>query len=135
MDERSFHVGDVLSVTAGLLLSPRHMDGVYDILNFLTGDNLWTHQLPRACSAAGPWLLEKYPALRAPTDEAREAAKRDDWMVAHQQWLIDAAVRHGSHFTIEPMPPGSWLRVDPVKEAQAMVGEERVIVATVEPAP
>ena len=32
------------------------MDGIYDILNFLTGDNLYTHQLPRAMRECEPWL-------------------------------------------------------------------------------
>ena len=52
---RDFHIGDILSVTTGRLVSPRRMDGVYDILNFMTGDNLFTHQLPRAArECAGP---------------------------------------------------------------------------------
>ena len=29
---RYFHIGDVLTITTGCLLSPRHMEGVYDIL-------------------------------------------------------------------------------------------------------
>jgi hypothetical protein len=37
---RPFHLGDVLTITTGRLVSPRHMDGVYDVLNFMTGDNL-----------------------------------------------------------------------------------------------
>lgn len=45
---KRFHLGDVLSITTGHLLSPRHMEGVYEILNHMTGDQLFTHQLPRA---------------------------------------------------------------------------------------
>lgn len=37
---KAFHIGDVLTVTTGRLVSPRHMYGVYEILNFLTGDRL-----------------------------------------------------------------------------------------------
>lgn len=47
MNTRNFHLGDILSVTTGCLLSPRRMEGVYDILNFMTADNLFTHQLGR----------------------------------------------------------------------------------------
>ena len=43
---REFPLGVVLSITTGKLLCP--IGDVYDILNFLTGDNLFTHQLPRA---------------------------------------------------------------------------------------
>jgi hypothetical protein len=60
---KEFSLGDVLSITTGRLLSERHMDGVYDILNWMTGDNLYTHQLPRDGKACEPWLIEQYPQL------------------------------------------------------------------------
>ena len=58
---KQFHLGDVLSVTSDFLLSPRKIDGVYDILNYMTGDDLYTHQLPRASKECKPWLLRKHP--------------------------------------------------------------------------
>jgi hypothetical protein len=45
--ENFFILGDVLNITMGRIVSPRHMDGVYDILNFMIGDDLFTHQLLR----------------------------------------------------------------------------------------
>ena len=60
---RHFHIGDVLTVTTGMLLSPRGMDGVYDILNFLTGENLCTHQLPRALKEVVGIVYEQHPQL------------------------------------------------------------------------
>ena len=63
MKTKKFHLGDVLSITTGRLVSPRHMDGVYDILNFMTGDNLFTHQLPRASDECKPHLLAQFPQL------------------------------------------------------------------------
>lgn len=35
---RDFELGDILSITTGALVSRRHIDGVYDILNWMTGD-------------------------------------------------------------------------------------------------
>lgn len=61
--KRTFHISDVLSITTGKLVSTRHMDGVYDILNFLTQDSLFTHQLPAACDECAPVLLAKHPEL------------------------------------------------------------------------
>ena len=58
-----FSVSDVLSATTGRLVSDRHMEGIYEILNFLTGDNLFTHQLPRAMNECKPWLRSQFPAL------------------------------------------------------------------------
>lgn len=34
MTARNFHLGDILSITTGRLVSRRHMEGVYDLLNF-----------------------------------------------------------------------------------------------------
>lgn len=48
METKSFHIGDVLSAMTGTLVSPRHIGGVYDVLNWMTGESLMTHQLPRA---------------------------------------------------------------------------------------
>src|SRR5579871_5263795 len=56
-ETRKFHLSDVLTVTTGLVLSNRHMEGVYDILNYMTGESLFTHQLPRAMVACRPSLF------------------------------------------------------------------------------
>src|SRR5215469_4293666 len=62
---REFHIGDILSVTTGRLVSPRHIGGVYDILGWMTGDSLFTHQLPRAAEECAPSLREQFPDLAA----------------------------------------------------------------------
>ncbi len=58
-----FHIGDIASITTNKLLSPTKMEGIYNILNFLTGDELWTHELPFASDFVKPYLLEQYPKL------------------------------------------------------------------------
>lgn len=63
METKLFHLGDVLSITDGRMMSPRHMDGIYDILSFMTGDSLFTHQLPRAMKECQPFLLKQHPQL------------------------------------------------------------------------
>src|SRR5213080_1242489 len=57
---RSFHLGDLISITTGRLVSPRHIGGVYDIIDFVTGVQHMTHQIPRAADAVKPWLLEQH---------------------------------------------------------------------------
>jgi hypothetical protein len=58
---RSFSLGQVLSVTTGTLLCP--IGEVYEILDYLSGEALMTHQLPRVSREAEPWILEQHPAL------------------------------------------------------------------------
>lgn len=47
MTTKTFHVGDILSVITGRLVSPTHMDGIYAICSHLAGESVMTHQLPR----------------------------------------------------------------------------------------
>ena len=63
---RQFHIGDVLSISTDRFVSTRGMDGVYDILKYMTGDNLFTHQLPAAVEKCRPALLAQFPVLESP---------------------------------------------------------------------
>ena len=58
-----FHISDVLTLTTTKLVSSRHMDGVYDILQFLTGRDVYTHQVPGAMKACEPYLRSQFPSL------------------------------------------------------------------------
>lgn len=60
---KEFHISDVLSITTGRLVSNRHVEGVYDILNYMIDDDLYTHALPRACDECKPQLKADYPQL------------------------------------------------------------------------
>lgn len=60
---REFHIGDVISITHPMLVSPRKMEDIYDILNWMTGENLFTHQLVRASKECRPILQRLYPEL------------------------------------------------------------------------
>jgi len=45
---RLFGLGCVLSVTTGRVLSRQGMSGIYELLDFMTTDSLYSHQLWRA---------------------------------------------------------------------------------------
>lgn len=63
-EAREFDLADILSVTTELLLSHRHMDGLYDLMGFMVGEDLMTHQLPRAARACKPELLQRCRSTR-----------------------------------------------------------------------
>jgi hypothetical protein len=63
MATQSFHLGDILSITTGRLVSPAGVDGIYNILSFLTGDDLSFIQLPLASDAVKDSIFEQYPWL------------------------------------------------------------------------
>ncbi len=66
MKKKLYHVADVLTITTRYLLSPRGVPAIYDILNFMSGDDLFTHQLPRVAKECTPYLLEQFPQLDSP---------------------------------------------------------------------
>lgn len=138
MQTKQFHLGDVLSITTGRLVSPRHIDGVYDILNFMTGDNLFTHQLPRASDECKPYLVEQFPQLaRAEMDSA--LAELDDALKSKTgkadvekivaSWLAKQVAKFGEMFEVKPIPTDAHEVKNPIAEAAEMMGgPEKVIV-------
>lgn len=69
-NSRIFHLGDVLSVTTSRLLSPRYMDGLYDLIQFLTDEPPNHEQLPALMDACRVYLIRLRPDLQdLDTDE------------------------------------------------------------------
>jgi hypothetical protein len=124
MATKKFHVGDVLSITTGRLVSPRHIDGVYDILNFMTGDNLFTHQLPRALNECRPHLLEQLPQLKA-TDASGVTSEN------LQKWLDEQVVRFGEQLTVHDIPEGRHEFRNPLDEAAELRGGADKVIPVV----
>lgn len=122
---KEFHLGDVLSITAGKLISPRLMDGVYDILNYMTGVSLFTHQLPRAHDVCGPHLLKQFPQLK---DVNCEGINPDNW----RERLDELVKEFGETLVVAPLPEGAYIRIDPITEARTVLGPEKVIFAKVD---
>lgn len=60
---KSFHISDVVSATTGRLVSLNGMQGIYDILSYMAGTDLFTHQLPTVSRQAEPLLKKAYPFL------------------------------------------------------------------------
>ncbi|MGY1549547.1 DUF7736 domain-containing protein [Streptomyces sp. MN6] len=123
MNTRNYPLADILTMTTGRLLSHRHMDGVYDIANYMTGDNLMTHQLPRAAEACGPALLAQHPKLQGVEPPA--GIDVPDLMA----WLVNAERELGEQLPVAPLAAGQWDRQDPLEELCDMAGPEKVIVA------
>lgn len=120
---RMFDIGDVLSVTTGRLVSARGIEGVYDILGYMTRDNLLTHQLPRAQVACNPVLCAQYPDL--PNEANVPELTPEAW----QGWLREQRDRFGD--TLEVVPLAEWEHRDPVAELVAKKGAENVVVVVV----
>jgi hypothetical protein len=110
-ETRDFHLGDILSVTTGLLVSPRHIDGVYDVLNWMTGDNLFTHQLPRAGEECKGPLLEQHPELANV-----ELPNGFDGKEHVERWLAEQVERFGEIRPVAPLDAVDHTRINPIDE-------------------
>lgn len=122
---RIFHLGDILTITTGRLVSPRHVDGIYDILNFMTGDNLFTHQLPRAMDECQGPLLAQHPDLAAivvPEDLSGQEAVAE--------WLATQVAQYGHTREVAPLPAGDHTHIDPLTEIRMINPGAKVIVVS-----
>jgi hypothetical protein len=141
---KQFHIGDVLTITTGRLVSLRHIEGVYDILNYMTRDNLYTHQLPRAMQECKPHLLRQHPFLDSAEMQsevsnliAELAAPSGDGEPRPliTGWLARLAARYGETLNVEPIPQDDHDVKDPYDELVAMRGTDEGIIPIVAGAP
>lgn len=109
MATKNFDISDVLSITHERLVSTRHMDGVYDILGFMTGESLFTHALPRAANVCRPALLAQFPAL---SEDNADHVDTSNW----KPWLQQMRVKHGDVFSVRPLDAGAYEALHPLAE-------------------
>lgn len=118
---KEFHIGDVLSVTTGILVSPRLIAGVYDVLNYMTGESVYTHQIPRISQEAGPVLIRQHPWL-AEIDLSDVIP--DSW----RERLDTIIAEHGEMITVEPMTDNEHERIDPLSELAEKVHPDKIVI-------
>lgn len=125
---RTFNLGDVLSVTTGYLVSPRGVDALYDVVNFMTGDNLFTHQLPRGMDEAKPHILAQHPDL------ASAAVPEGGWPdeASLWAWVAEQVDKFGSTRDLTPMPAEDHRFIDPLTELHMMAPGKPVIAIEID---
>ena len=57
---KAFHISDVLSVTTGVLLTDRHMEGVQEVFDHMVGFNTFTHELPTLFDPVAAEIFRQY---------------------------------------------------------------------------
>lgn len=96
-----FHISDILTVTTGKMISIRNMEGLYDILNYMSSDNLHTHQLPRVMDLCKPYLLKQFPKF-ADIDISKVS---EDSLL---ECIEKIEKEHGSYHEVEKLPSGVY---------------------------
>lgn len=121
---RTFHISDVLSITTERLVSTRRMDGVYDILGFMTGESLFSHQLTRASDACKPVLLQQHPFL-AEIDAS--VVNGENW----QEWLKQQVEKYGETLAVMPLDGHEYQPKNPLVELAEMTRDDQQIEVVV----
>lgn len=130
-ETKLFHIGDIITITSGgIMVSPRKIKGVYDILGWMTGEQLFNHQLIRALGQCEPILKELYPAIAAikiPNfDHLPESDRGDAWIT----WLGQQADLFGETLPVPKLTVHT--PVDPIQELTEMMVNKPIIVVASE---
>jgi hypothetical protein len=130
---KEFDLGDILSITHDRLVSPRHMEGIHDILDYTTGENLFNHAMPRVSAICKPVLLAQHPQLNTPEVQAavdelgakiKLASDRKRFL---DGWLTGMKIKFGDELSVEPLRPANYESIDPVFELEERIGADKII--------
>lgn len=107
---QEFPTRDVLSTITGRLMGD--MGGVYEVLNYMTGESVFTHQLPRIGREAVPVVVAVHPQLQQAIDEAEQVTQEN-----YLQWRQTWEDRYGPTIAVPRFNEAQHERIDPLSEA------------------
>lgn len=122
MSDKSFPISAVLSVVTGRLMGD--IGEVYEVLNFMTGESLFTHQLPRVSREAAPVIIARHPSLQAAVDEAEQVTPEN-----YREWLTRWRDRYGEAMAVPLLTIAEHQRIDPLSELSEKIHPSKIIVA------
>lgn len=117
---KTFPLADVLGTITGVLLGK--MDGIYQVSEFMSGESVGTHQLPRVGKEIQPVVLRQHPELTPVIAEA-EAVTSDNW----QEMLAGWTERFGDTVELTSMTADDHQSIDPVSELAEKVHPDAII--------
>ena len=106
---KKFHISDILTVITGKMVSIRNMEGLYDILNYMTNDNLHAHQVIRVMDECKPYLVKQFPQF----NQINIEGLNDDNLLSR---IEEVEKEYGSYFEVERLPEGAHEYINPVAE-------------------
>lgn len=125
-ETKMFHLGDILTITTDIMVSPNGVGGVYEILDYMTGENLFTHQLPRAAGQCKPILLELYPGIAAvqvpDATNIPEGMQEDFW----KAWLAEQVLQFGEMLPVPKLVNHTVM--EPIAELLEMKPDATIIL-------
>ena len=110
---KKFSTAQVVTASTGRMLLLEIGD-LYKILNYMTGDDCYTHTLVRASKVCKPWFIKQFPWI----DELKpNEVNVDNW----KEWLDEIETEYGKTLMVEPLPEGIWESKNPIDELDEML--------------
>ncbi|WNN95173.1 hypothetical protein SEA_MAGRITTE_222 [Microbacterium phage Magritte] len=131
MTQRSFHISDVLTILSGRLVSTRHIEGVYDILGFMTDSSPFTHQLPRLGDEVKPYLAAEHPELAKVEIPQFDGETADEVKASINAWLEGLYPNFGTEVTVSRIPAEAHTEIHPLEELVMMRPDAEVIAVEI----
>jgi hypothetical protein len=120
-ETKEFPTADVLSCVTGRLMGD--IGGVYEVLNWMTGGSVYTHQIPRISREAQAVMRKLRPDLEAAISEAKQVTPEN-----YREWLAVWTDRYGPTITVPRMDHDQHERIDPLSELVEKVHPDRIVV-------
>jgi hypothetical protein len=98
---REFSLDKILTVTTGRLVTRNRMDGLYDIMDYMTGEyGITTIGLLSASDVCKTALLEQYPALASIEDPDFPTPCTEEVI---EEWLNEQEAVFGKSLPVSPI--------------------------------
>lgn len=126
---RDFSLGTLLSCIDGRLMT--EFRNVHELLDWVTEDQLYTHQLPRAMDEAEPFLKAQFPDLTAllidPT--VFDGDTVDEVQASITQFLDSLVADCGfsAAYSVPRMPKNEHTKIGPLEELAMNYPNKKVI--------
>lgn len=124
MTTKEFATRDVLSTVTGRLMGD--IGGVYEVLNWMTGESVFTHQIPRISREAVPVVLAVHPTLQTAIDEAEQVTPEN-----FATWRDTWEDRYGPTIAVPKFNSDTHESIDPMSELAEMVHPDKIVTVKV----
>lgn len=119
---KNFPTDAVMSALTGVLVSEKGIQSVYEVLSWMTGELVFTHQLGRISDEAIPVMVRMDPTIQLAINEA-ERVNRDNW----REWLAVWKDRYGDEIAVPVMTIAEHERVDAKSELAEKIHPNRIL--------
>lgn len=124
-ETKSFHIAAILTIIDGKMIVP--MDEIYEILDWMTGESLMTHQLPRASRECEDTLKQAFPDLAE--IKVPEGLKTWEKVSAYRESLAPV---YGTHRDVPKLDPLDHTTIDPIQELKMLRPDAEIIAVNLE---